>query len=81
VKTLAVISRKGGAGKTTLSVNLAITAHLAGWKVMLADIDTAALGLRRPAGAHRDGPVLAEINAGKLFQTRSRPSTTPMTSC
>ena len=40
MKTLAVISRKGGAGKTTLSVNLAITAHLAGLKTMIADIDT-----------------------------------------
>jgi chromosome partitioning protein len=70
VKTLAVISRKGGAGKTTLSVNLAITAHLAGLKVMLADIDTqrsASDSLRARSG---DGPILAEINAGKLFSTQ-----------
>lgn len=70
MKTLAVISRKGGAGKTTLSVNLAITAHLAGLKVMLADIDTqrsASDSLRARSG---DGPILAEINAGKLFSTQ-----------
>lgn len=72
MKTLAVISRKGGAGKTTLSVNLALTAHLAGWKTMLADLDpqrSASDALRARGEA---GPGLAEINAGKLFQTRSQ---------
>ena len=72
MKTLAVISRKGGAGKTTLSVNLAITAHLAGLKIMLADIDpqrSASDSLRARTG---DGPVLAEINAGKLFSTQTQ---------
>lgn len=72
MKTLAVISRKGGSGKTTLSVNLAITAHLAGLKVMLADIDpqrSASDSLRARTG---DGPLLAEINAGKLFSTKTQ---------
>lgn len=70
MKTLAVISRKGGAGKTTLSVNLAITAHLAGLRTMLADIDpqrSASDALRARVG---EGPTLAEINAGKLFSTQ-----------
>jgi chromosome partitioning protein len=70
VKTLAVISRKGGAGKTTLSVNLAITAHLAGFKVMLADIDTQRSASDALRARTSDGPVLAEINAGKLFSTQ-----------
>lgn len=72
MKTLAVISRKGGAGKTTLAVNLAITAHLAGLKIMLADIDpqrSASDSLRARTG---DGPLLAEINAGKLFSTQTQ---------
>lgn len=72
MKTLAVISRKGGAGKTTLAINLSLTAHLAGWKVLLADIDpqrSASDALRTRAAP---GPALAEINAGKLFQARSQ---------
>jgi chromosome partitioning protein len=72
VKTLAVISRKGGAGKTTLSVNLTLAAYLAGWKTMLADIDpqrSASDALRARGEA---GPTVAEINAGKLFQARSQ---------
>ena len=71
VKTVAMISRKGGAGKTTLSVNLALASHLAGWRTMLADIDpqrSASDALRARTAA---GPAIAEINAGKLFQARS----------
>ncbi|MBW8860472.1 MAG: ParA family protein, partial [Caulobacter sp.] len=72
MKTLAVISRKGGAGKTTLAINLTLSAHLAWWKTLLADLDpqrsaSDALRARGPSG-----PSLAEINAGKLFQTRSQ---------
>jgi chromosome partitioning protein len=70
VKTLAVISRKGGAGKTTLAVNLAITAHLSGLKTMLADIDPQRSATDALRARNDDGPVLAEINAGKLFSTR-----------
>lgn len=71
VKTLAVVSRKGGAGKTTLAINLSLTAYLAGWKTLLADIDpqrSASDALRARA---EPGPGVAEINAGKLFQTSS----------
>ena len=70
MKTLAVISRKGGAGKTTLSVNLAITAHLAGLKTMLADIDPQRSASDVLRARHGDGPTLAEITAGKLFSTK-----------
>jgi chromosome partitioning protein len=66
-----VLSRKGGSGKTTLAVNLALMAHLAGHRVIVADIDpqrSASDALRIRAEA---GPVLAEINAGKLFHAKS----------
>lgn len=72
MKTLAVISRKGGAGKTTLSVNLALTAHLAGWKTLLADIDPQRSASDALRARGEPGPGLAEISAGKLFQTHSQ---------
>lgn len=36
---IAVLNQKGGAGKSTLSTNLARGLHLAGFKVLLADAD------------------------------------------
>ncbi|PXA86685.1 ParA family protein [Caulobacter sp. D4A] len=70
MKTLAVISRKGGAGKTTLSVNLALAAHLAGRRTILADIDPQRSASDVLRGRAADGPVLLESSAGKLHQAR-----------
>jgi chromosome partitioning protein len=39
VRTIAVIARKGGSGKTTVAVHLAIAAHLAGRETMVLDTD------------------------------------------
>ncbi|MFT4252181.1 MAG: ParA family protein [Caulobacter sp.] len=70
MKTLAVISRKGGAGKTTLSINLALAAHLAGRRTILADIDPQRSASDVLRGRPIEGPVLMESSAGKLFQAR-----------
>lgn len=71
MKTIAVISRKGGSGKTTLAVNLAITAHLSGLRTMLADIDLQRSATDALKARIAPGPALMEINAGKLFQTKT----------
>ena len=39
MKTVAVLSEKGGAGKTTVTVHLAVAAHLAGLDVAIIDLD------------------------------------------
>lgn len=69
MKTISVISRKGGAGKTTLAVNLALTAQAEGRRVLLIDSDpqrSASLVLRLRTQA----PPLPvrEALAGKIFQ-------------
>jgi chromosome partitioning protein len=39
MKTLAILSRKGGAGKTTLALHLAVQAVAGGRRVALVDMD------------------------------------------
>jgi chromosome partitioning protein len=39
MKSVAVISQKGGAGKTTLALHLAVAGHLAGYDTGLIDVD------------------------------------------
>ncbi len=39
MKIIAVISQKGGAGKTTLALHLAVAGHLAGYDTGLIDVD------------------------------------------
>ncbi len=67
MRTVAVISRKGGVGKTTLSVNLAVSAWRAGLKTVLTDLDaqrSAALWGRARA---ESGPAVVATTVGKLF--------------
>jgi chromosome partitioning protein len=39
MRTIALISQKGGVGKTTLTINLAVAAHRDGRQVVIADTD------------------------------------------
>jgi len=39
MKTIGMIAQKGGSGKTTLSIHLAVQASLSGLKVLLVDMD------------------------------------------
>jgi chromosome partitioning protein len=39
MKTISIVSRKGGSGKTTVAVQLALSLHRRGYGVVVADID------------------------------------------
>ena len=68
MKTLAFLARKGGAGKTTLAVHLAVAAVQAGRRVLLVDADPqgSAAGWWRARTA--PAPELVECEAGEVEQ-------------
>jgi len=68
MKTIVVTSRKGGVGKTTVAVNLALAAYATGARVLLADIDPQRSATDSLKARTRAGPSLVETSAGKLFQ-------------
>jgi chromosome partitioning protein len=60
MRTIAVIARKGGSGKTTVAVHVAIAAHLRGRRVLLADSDPQCSSSTVLRGRRVAGPDYAE---------------------
>lgn len=66
MKTLSLLSRKGGTGKTTIAIHLAVTAEQAGLTTVLVDLDpqASAIGwLKRRTDA---SPVVVSAHASQL---------------
>lgn len=68
MRTLAVISQKGGAGKTTLSVHLAVAAQLSGLNVAVIDLDPQATARKWGDRRQADGPEVVGDHAERLPQ-------------
>ena len=56
MKTLAILSRKGGTGKTTLAVNLSVAAARAGHSTILVDLDPQASAAKWNDNREGDDP-------------------------
>jgi chromosome partitioning protein len=67
MRTIAVIARKGGSGKTTVAINLAIAAHRRGLKTLLADSDPQRSLVDVLKGRHHIGPTIVETDSPGLF--------------
>lgn len=76
MKTLAVLSRKGGPGKTTLSTNLAVAAEKAGHTAILIDLDEQKSadrwGKRRSEETHEDTPFVTASSGTRLKEVLYR---------
>src|ERR1700690_408678 len=67
MKTVAVISQKGGAGKTTLAVNLAVAAELSNVATVLIDLDPQASAKTwHDIRARKDAPFVVSAQASRL---------------
>ena len=72
MKTLAILSRKGGTGKTTLTVNLAVAAEHAGHKVAIVDLDSQASASQwsdwRERATGQTTPAVISVHSARLPQ-------------
>ncbi len=66
MKTLAILSQKGGAGKTTIAINLAIAAEKAGKTVVIIDLDPQASACTWSDNRDSDTPVVDSIQSPRL---------------
>ena len=72
MKTLAVLSRKGGTGKTTLGVNLSVAAEQAGHKVAIVDLDSQASASEWSDWREAQTPMVVSIHSARLPQELHR---------
>jgi chromosome partitioning protein len=70
VRTLAILSRKGGTGKTTVSLHLAMAAWLSGRGVLLADCDRQGSAQEWRRERQVGGPVVFSTKTPALFATQ-----------
>lgn len=69
MKTIAVMSLKGGAGKSTLSVHLAAAATAARRRTILVDMDPQRSSIDWASERAAEWPVVVEGRSGVLFTT------------
>jgi chromosome partitioning protein len=74
MKNIAVVARKGGSGKTTIAVNLAIAAHRRGYAVQLADTDPQGSASEVLKVRKAEGPKVLRLTGEELYnQQKSAP--------
>ena len=66
MRTIAILSQKGGAGKTTIAVNLAVAAELAGKRSVIVDLDPQASSTSWGDSRSSDAPVVVSAQASRL---------------
>ena len=64
--TVALVSQKGGSGKTTLAINLAVAAELAGHPAAVIDLDPQASAAAWGDSRETETPVVVSAQAARL---------------
>jgi len=64
--TIALVCQKGGAGKTTMAVHLAVEGHRRGYRTLLIDIDPQASAAKIMDRRGNEPPDIATEAAGRL---------------
>lgn len=66
MKTIAIISQKGGAGKTTLALHLAVAAERDNKTAVIIDLDPQASATSWQDSRQEDGPTVVSAQAARL---------------
>ena len=66
MKTLAILSRKGGTGKTTLATNLAVAAEMAGQATVLLDLDPQSSAAKWGDRREQDTPAVISTHSERV---------------
>jgi chromosome partitioning protein len=66
MQTIALISQKGGTGKTTLALNLAVASEVSGLATALIDLDPQASAKEWSKSRARETPVVISVHASQL---------------
>ena len=66
MKTIAILSQKGGTGKTTLALNLAVASEAAGYPTVIIDLDPQASAKEWSKSRDADTPVVISAHASQL---------------
>lgn len=69
MRTIAIIGQKGGTGKTTTALGLAVCAELAGYSSAVLDLDPQANAANWKDRRQAEGPAVESIQPGRLRQT------------
>lgn len=75
IKTIVLLSQKGGSGKATLSLNLAIAVSRAGRQVVVIDLDPQQSAARWSRLRTADNPVIIGTHGPNLAETLDRART------
>ena len=70
--TVAVISQRGGTGKTTVALNVAVAASLAGRSAVVVDLDPQGSATTRSDQREKDAPLVVRAQASRLATVRER---------
>lgn len=68
MRTVAIVSQKGGTGKTTISLHLAVAAHKAGKAAVVIDLDPQASSAGWKDSRAGEEPVVVALPAARLPQ-------------
>jgi chromosome partitioning protein len=69
MKTIALLSQKGGTGKTTLALHLAVAAEMDGKPSVVLDLDPQSSSAGWKDNRSAESPVVVSLQASRLIQT------------